>query len=133
MDGVKNVVGAIFIEDGKIFAAKRGDCRYGYVAHKYEFVGGKQEVGECLEDALKRELMEEMAVDIDILSPYMTVLHHYPDFSIRLHTFLCRMRGDYRLLEHESAVWLPIASLDPAAWAPADGPIIEAIMAQYAL
>jgi hypothetical protein len=62
----------------------------------------------------------------------MHVEHAYPDFTINLYTYICRMLGDYRLLEHERADWLPIASLDPELWAPADRPIIEALQADYA-
>ena len=125
------VVGAIFIQDGCLFAARRGASRYPYVAHCYEFVGGKQEPGEPLEAALIRELREEMALEVEIVAPYMSIVHDYPDFSIVLHTYLCRMLGAYQLLEHESATWLPIASLDPAEWAPADAPIIERIKKDY--
>jgi len=127
MDKVKDVVGAIFIENGKLFAAKRGACRYAYVAHRYEFVGGKQESGETKEAALRRELKEEMDMDIEVVAPYMSVRHDYPDFSIRLHTFLCRMLSGYRLLEHESAAWIDVEALDPDQWAPADAPIIAQI------
>ncbi|MBQ4443068.1 MAG: (deoxy)nucleoside triphosphate pyrophosphohydrolase [Clostridia bacterium] len=128
-----SVVGAIFIHNGCIFAARRGESHYAYVAHRYEFVGGKQEAGESLADALRRELREEMALDAEVVAPYMSVHHDYPDFSIDLHTFLCRMRGDYRLLEHESAAWLPVATLDPAEWAPADAPIVIRIKKEFAL
>lgn len=124
MPAPKDVVGAIFIQDGKIFAARRGDSRYAYVAHRYEFVGGKREGNETLEQALVRELREELALEAEVVAPYMSLRHDYPDFSICLHTFLCRMRGPYRLLEHEDALWIPFADLEPADWAPADAPII---------
>ena len=126
-----SVVGAIFIQDGRIFAARRGDGRYAYTAHRYEFVGGKQEPGEPLEAALLRELREEMALETEVIAPYMSLRHDYPDFSIVLHTFLCRMLGPYTLLEHEATDWLPIATLDPADWAPADAPIIAQIKKDY--
>jgi len=126
-----SVVGAIFIQDGCLFAARRGAGRYPYIAHRYEFVGGKQEPGEPLESALLRELREEMSLDAAIIAPYMSLRHDYPDFSIVLHTFLCRMLGPYTLLEHEEARWLPIASLDPSDWAPADAPIITRIKKDY--
>lgn len=125
MRPAKDVVGAIFVENGKVFAARRGDSKYPYVAHKYEFVGGKQEDGETLPEALVRELREEMGLEADVLRPYVSLRHDYPDFSIVLHTFLCRMRGQYRLLEHESATWIALCDLDADEWAPADSPIIE--------
>lgn len=122
------VSGAIFIQNGLLFAARRGDSRYAYVAHKYEFVGGKIEAGESPEQALLRELQEEMGLQADIVAPYRTLTHSYPDFDITLHTFVCRMRSGYKLLEHESARWLPIAQLNPDQWAPADAPIIKQII-----
>lgn len=121
------VVGAIFIREGRLFAARRGASRYAYVAHKYEFVGGKVEPDETPEDALRRELREEMALDATVERPYMTVRHEYPDFSITLHTYLCRMQGEYRLLEHEECRWLTRDELRADDWAPADAPIIEAL------
>lgn len=115
------------MENGKVFAARRGESKYAYVAHKFEFVGGKVEPGESKEAALLRELREEMNLAATIVAPYMSLRHDYPDFSICLHTYLCRMQGEYALLEHESARWLPLADLDPQQWAPADAPIIERI------
>lgn len=119
------VVGAIFIKEGKVFAAKRGDSRYPYVAHKYEFVGGKVEPGESCPEALARELREEMTLDATVLAPYVTVRHTYPDFVVTLHVYLCEMTSPYRLLEHEGAAWLSPDQLHPEEWAPADAPIVE--------
>ena len=133
MEKILQVVGAIFIQDGCLFAARRGDSRYSYVAHKYEFVGGKCEAGESLADALKREVREEMQCAIEVLAPYGSVTHRYPDFAITLHTFLCKMCSDYVLLEHEEARWIPLDALQPDQWAPADKPIIEAIRRDNAL
>ena len=129
----KQVVGAIIIEEGKVLAAKRGACKYAYVAHKYEFAGGKQEPDETLAEALVRELREEMAMTVEVLRPYRTVEHRYPDFAITLHTFLCRRTSDYTLLEHEDAVWIPLDALDASLWAPADAPIIETLRGDMTL
>lgn len=126
------VVGAIFIKDGKVFAAKRGASKYPYTAHKYEFAGGKIEKGEDGQTALKRELREEMALEADITSLYMTIDHDYPDFKIRLITYLARMTSNYTLLEHESAAWLPIEGLDAADWASADQPILNRLKEDFA-
>lgn len=131
MNARPQVVGAVFIRDGNVFAAKRGHSKYAYVAHKYEFVGGKVEIGETPEDAIRREVREEMSVSIEIESPYVTVDYDYPDFSIRLITFLCRMTGEPTLLEHESAAWIPIDGLDADTWAPADRVIIERLRRDF--
>ncbi len=122
------VVGAIFVENNRVFAARRGDSRYPYVAHKYEFAGGKVESGENYPQALERELKEEMGLTAEVIRPYMTVRHTYPDFVVTLHTYLCEMRSEYRLLEHEEGRWLSVDQLDPDEWAPADAPIVNALI-----
>ena len=108
------VVGAVVLRNGEVLAAKRGESRYSYVAHKYEFVGGKVEPGETDEQALARELREELRVT-----------HEYPDFIVTLRTYLCEFLSEFCNTEHESLEWMPVAALDPAAWAPADAPIVE--------
>ena len=133
MNKVLEVVGAIFVENGRVFAARRGDSRYSYVAHKYEFVGGKCEAGESREQALVREVREEMQCAIEVLAPYRSVTHCYPDFTITLHTFLCHMHSDYVLLEHEEGCWIALDQLDPDQWAPADRPIVEQLRQDHAL
>lgn len=120
-----NVVGGIFIENGRVLAAMRGESKYAYVAHKYEFVGGKIEEGESPEEALCRELREEMGADIEVLSHYMTVSHEYPDFTVTLRTYLCRFQSGFSVLEHERADYLSAAELDEKTWAPADAPIVR--------
>ena len=124
---IQDVSAAIFIRDGKIFAAKRGDSKYPYVAHKYEFVGGKKEDGETCEAALIRECREELDIEITIDRPFMTLRHDYPDFSIYLHTFLATMKGEPEQKEHEELCWLDISSLRAKDWAPADALILDKI------
>lgn len=131
MSDVKDVSGAIFIRDGKIFAAKRGDSKYPYVAHKYEFVGGKREEGETCEETLVRECKEEMNVDVTIERPFMTVRHDYPDFSIYLHAYIAQMNGEPEKREHESFEWIPIDDLNEEDWAPADAPVVRKIKFSY--
>ena len=93
-----HVVGAAIVEGGRVLAAKRGESRYEYVAHKYEFVGGKVETGESEEDALRREVFEELGAQVEV--------------------------GE-QLTEHESLAWIPLSELDAALWAPADVPMVE--------
>lgn len=119
------VVGAIVVQGRKVLAARRGESKYAYVAHKYEFAGGKIEPGESAEQALAREIKEELCADIRILRPFMTLEHEYPDFTITLHTFLCEFVSDFRNTEHEALAWLPLADLNAEEWAPADASAVE--------
>ncbi len=119
------VVGAVIVREGKVLAAKRGESKYPYVAHKYEFVGGKIEAGESPAQALVREVKEELRADIRVLRPFLTMEHEYPDFTITLHTFLCEFLSGFSNTEHESLEWLPLGSLDAVQWAPADAPAVE--------
>ena len=88
------VVGAVVVREGKVLAARRGESRYPYVAHKYEFVGGKVEAGETEEEALLRELREELRVQARVLAPFASVTHEYPDFVVTLHTYRCEFLSD---------------------------------------
>ena len=119
------VVGAVFVQKGKVLAAKRGESKYAYVAHKYEFAGGKIEPGESPEQALVREIEEELCADIRIIQPFMTLVHEYPDFTITLYTFLCEFVSEFRNTEHETLAWLPLSELNAEEWAPADAPAVE--------
>lgn len=124
------VSGAVFVKDGRVFAARRGESVYPYVAHKFEFIGGKLEKGESAEAALVRELKEETGMSVRVIAPFMTVEHEYPDFCITLHTFLCEMLSAYTLNEHEEARWVAAEELDPEDWAPADAPVVNALRAK---
>lgn len=119
------VVGAVVVQNGRVLAARRGESKYAYVAHKYEFAGGKIEPGEGKEEALVREIKEELCADIRILRPFRTLEHEYPDFTITLYTFLCEFTSAFCNTEHESLEWLPLTALDAAQWAPADAPVVE--------
>lgn len=121
------VVGAVILREGKVLAARRGESRYPYVAHKFEFVGGKIEPGESAERALEREVREELGARIEVERPFLTLEHEYPDFTITLHTFLCTLLSGFHKTEHEALVWMPLAALDAAEWAPADAPAVAAL------
>ena len=119
------VVAAVVVREGKVLAAKRGDSRYPYVAHKYEFVGGKVEAGGTEEQALARGLIEERGGRDRGGGAFAFVTHEYPDFIVTLRTYRCEFLSDFCNTEHESLEWMPIALLDPAAWAPADAPVVQ--------
>lgn len=118
------VVAAVIHRSESVLATQRG---YGPYKDWWEFPGGKAEPGESLEDALVREIREELDADILIDRPLCTVEHDYPEFHITLHCFLCRLAegSGLSLLEHEDARWLHKDGLDRMAWLPADRSVLE--------
>lgn len=120
-----HVVGAAIVEGGKVLAAKRGESKYKYVAHKYEFVGGKVEEGEGETEALVREVREELSAEIEVTGHFIRIGHTYPDFEIELSVYFCKLLSGYRITEHESLCWMPVAELNANEWAPADAPAVE--------
>ena len=121
------VAAALLFQKGKIFATKRGDSPYAYVAHKYEFPGGKIEEGERGEDAVKRELKEELDLDVKVCSLYASHTFEYPDFIITLFVYECEQLSDFVLKEHESYAWIAPADLKEEEWAPADADILGSL------
>ena len=112
------VVAAIIMADNKIFATQRG---YGEFKDMWEFPGCKMEPGETPEEALVREIKEELAADISVDRFVCTIEHDYPTFHLTMHNYLCHVvSGDLQLLEHEAAKWLDIENLDFVDWLPAD-------------
>lgn len=120
------VVAAIIRKDDKIFATQRG---YGEWKDWWEFPGGKIEPGESPEEALQREIREELAIDITIDSYLTTVDYDYPNFHLTMHCYLCQLKDDTQphLLEHESARWLDKYNLEEVKWLPADVEVIKAL------
>lgn len=119
------VVAAVIHSSGRIFATQRG---YGDFKDKWEFPGGKIEEGESREEALQREIREELDTEIRIGKSLCTVEYDYPAFLLVLHCYLCTVAaGDLRLKEHESARWLSLADLESVDWLPADIQILPAI------
>ncbi len=121
------VAAALLFYEGKIFAAKRGDSPYPYVAHKYEFPGGKIEEGESGQDAVVRELREELNLEAQVGSLYAKHTFEYPDFIITLSVYECEMRSAFTLKEHEGYAWIAPKDLKAEEWAPADADIIEGL------
>ena len=117
-------IAAAIIRDGdKIFATQRG---YGAFQHKWEFPGGKLEEGETPQEALQREIKEELDSEVEIEEFLETVEYDYPSFHLIMHCFVCTLKsGDLVLKEHESAKWLRKEELDSLDWLPADLGIIE--------
>jgi 8-oxo-dGTP diphosphatase len=119
------VVAAIIREGDKVFATQRG---YGNYKDWWEFPGGKIENGETPENALIREIEEELGVIIDVDKFLVTVEYDYPEFHLSMDCFWCSIKeGKLTLLEHEAAKWLPIDHLRQVRWLPADVLVIEKI------
>ena len=117
------VVAAIVRKDDKIFATQRG---YGDWKDWWEFPGGKMEAEETPEEALVREIREELSTDIGVDKFLCTVEYDYPKFHLTMHCFLCTLVGDaLHLNEHEAARWLTKDELDTVKWLPADEIVIE--------
>lgn len=112
------VVAAIIRDDeGRIFATQRG---YGEWKDWWEFPGGKIEPGESRKQALQREIREELAAEIEVGKLLRTIDYDYPQFHLTMHCFLCRLKGNITLLEHEAAKWLAPNDLQSVQWLPAD-------------
>ena len=108
-----------------IFATQRG---YGEFKDGWEFPGGKIEAGETPQEALKREIMEELDTKVKIGNLIDTIAYDYPEFHLSMDCFWCEIvEGDLVLKEHEAARWLTRNQLDDVAWLPADITLIEEI------
>ncbi len=93
---------------------------------KWEFPGGKIETGESKEKCLRREIKEELHIDICIHNALTMVEHHYADFSLQLYPFVCTLQsGEVKVLEHAQAIWVDTAQLRNYDWAEADIPIVN--------
>ena len=124
---VIEVVAAIIQRDRAYFATQRG---YGEFEGMWEFPGGKIEPGESSEDALKREIQEELGVDIVIEDLLCTTEYDYPSFHLTMHCYLCSIAsGEIELREHKSARWLIPETLNNVEWLPADKELLEKLRA----
>ena len=122
---VIEVVAAIIFDQGKVFATQRG---YGEFKDGWEFPGGKIEQGETPQQALMREIQEELDTEIEVGELFETVEYDYPNFHLTMQCFLCIIKsGGLVLKEHEAAKWLTRETLDSVDWLPADRGLIEKI------
>ena len=120
-----HVVAAIIILDHKLFATQRG---YGEFKDWWEFPGGKVKEGETPQEALKREIREELATEIEVSSYIDTIEYDYPTFHLSMDCFACTVvSGKLELLEHENATWLSKETLYSVKWLPADITILGKI------
>lgn len=125
---IAEVVAAIIRQGDKIFATQRG---YGEWKDWWEFPGGKIEQGETPEEALIREISEELSAEINVDELFSTVDYDYPKFHLKMHCYLCSLQTNaMHLNEHESARWLAKDELDSVKWLPADKSIIDKLKTQ---
>lgn len=124
-----NVVAAVIVSDGQILCMQRGQTKFAYTSYKWEFPGGKVESGETPEEAVRREIREEMAMDILVKEHLVTVDHEYPDFCITMASYLCTpiQSRDFTMNEHHDHQWLSIAVLPELDWAAADVGIVKTL------
>ena len=126
MKQIEVVAAIIHDSDGRIFATQRG---YGDMKDGWEFPGGKVEAGELPENALKREILEELETRIQIERLVTTVEYDYPKFHLKMHCYLCNIEsGNLTLKEHEAAKWLKLSDIYTVDWLPADKAVVDLLI-----
>ena len=125
MKTIEVVAAVIFDEQGRIFATQRG---YGEWKDWWEFPGGKIEAGETRQEALRREIREELEAEIEVGGLMKTIEYSYPEFYLTMHCFRCRLLGGVTLKEHEAAKWLAPDKLQSVRWLPADEDFVRDLM-----
>ena len=124
-----HVVAALIFHEGKLFATQRG---YGAWRDYWEFPGGKIEPGETPEEALAREIREELDIGISVGEHICDVEYDYPEFHLSMQCFRCEIvSGSPKLLEHEAAKWLGKEELNTVGWLPADRIILPEIAEKW--
>ena len=123
------VVAAIIRVDGRIYATQRG---YGPYKDGWEFPGGKIEPGETPEQALVREIKEELDTIVEVGSLLTKVEYDYPEFHLSMDCYICTIKsGSLVLKEHEAAKWLGMREIDAVDWLPADRIVVEKLKETY--
>lgn len=123
------VVAAIIFYGDEILCVQRPENKLSYISKKFEFPGGKIEDGESKQEALKREILEELGINLSIGDLFLTVVHPYPDFELTMHSFICEVdTKDFVLREHISFKWLTTEILNQLDWAAADIPIVNKLV-----
>ncbi len=128
MKKIEVVAGVIFWKDF-VLCVQRPKNKHEYISEKFEFPGGKIEDGESKEQALHRELMEELNLTTRINTFFHTVVHSYPDFELTMHSFICEIDSkELTLHEHIDLKWLKVKELHTLDWAAADIPIVDKLV-----
>lgn len=120
-----HVVAAVIEVDGKVLCMQRGKTRYSYTSYLWEFPGGKIEPGETPQQAVHRELLEEMDLDVEVHELLASVTHDYPDFTITLAAYRCTASTtQFIMREHAASRWLPRNELPSLQWCEADARLV---------
>lgn len=123
------VVAGLISHEGEFLCVQRGLGKHAYTSYKFEFPGGKVEPGESHQSALIREIQEELGMEIEVQALLGTITHAYPDFTIRMHGYLCTCESrDLVLHEHIQALWCLPESMHDLDWAAADVPLVQNLM-----
>ena len=123
------VVAGVIINEKKILCAQRSKNNLNYISKKFEFPGGKIEKFETDEQCLKREILEELSLEIEINDFYMLVNHIYPDFKLNMKVYLCSSNNRNIILkEHISCKWLGLKKISNLDWAEADLPVVRKLL-----
>lgn len=126
---IVEVVAAIIKKADKIFITRRS---YGEFQNMWEFPGGKIEVGETRENALIREIKEELELDINKLEYLTTVDYDYPNFHLTMHCYICEIcGGSLNLNAHNDAKWVSLEELSSQDWVPADIEVVKKLLEVY--
>ena len=131
MKQIEVVAAIIHDNKGRIFVTQRG---YGEWKDWWEFPGGKIEAGEAPEEALQREIWEELETRIVVERFVETVEWDYPQFHLTMHSYLCHVEsGHLELKEHEAAKWLNKDELESVNWLPADWEVVKHLLKMVGL
>ena len=123
------VVAAVIMHNQKILCVQRSENKYSYISKKFEFPGGKMEEGETKKQTIIREIKEELNMDIIPIKELNTVEHEYPDFNLKMHSFISEcLSTEVFLSEHIDYKWLSVSELETLDWAAADLPIVEQLI-----
>lgn len=132
MKQITTVAGVITNEKGEVLCTLRDKGKYDYVSYKWEFPGGKIEQGETNEQALTRELQEELEIDVKINNFFYQVEHNYPDFHLSMAVYECKLLSkDMKINVHKGIKWLATKDIMSLDWAQADIPVAELIAKKY--
>ena len=123
---ITTVAGIVKNQNGEILCTQRDKGKYEYVSYKWEFPGGKIEIGETNHQALSRELMEELDIKVEIGDLYYQVEHDYPDFHLSMAVYECALSSDHLTMNvHKALKWVKPQDLNKLDWAGADLPVAE--------